>query len=291
MVLRCLISAAAACAQLPLILFTAMLLLPTVLATPVHAAPVLEAIFPLSCRSGGHRTVTVSGQDLTGVQQLVFSLPEVTAKHIEADRFEISVAADSRPQDCDVWCVVAGNISNPRRFVISGPSVAAETGDNNSREQAQILPLPGAVDGRFEKTAEVDWFGFEVQQEVSLTLRCRSRSLDGVSIPVLTLFDSAGREIAHSSDQQREPLLHCRLREPGTCHVRISERAYRKAAGSCYRLELLTGPQIAATWPDLIQRTRNPDLTFYGFGLHTPSASGARRAGNHTLLGSLSGAS
>ena len=183
-----------------------------------------------------------------------------------------------------MWCLVAGKISNPRRFVVSGSPTAAEAGNNDSREQAQIIAFPGAVDGRFETKAEVDWFGFEVQDEDSLTLRCRSRSLDAASIPVLTVFDTSGREIAHSSGRQREPLLHCRLSGSGTHYIRISERAYRKAAGSFYRLELLTGPQIAAAWPDLIGGNGHSDLTFYGYGLHTPSISGFRRAGNRLML-------
>ena len=227
MSLRFVNSAAIPCALPPLILFTALLF-----PLPVQAAPVLESIFPLSCRSGGHTTVALSGQELAGAQQLVFSIPEVTAKHIESGGFEITVAADTPPQDCDVWCLVAGKISNPRRFVVSGSPTAAEAGNNDSREQAQIIAFPGAVDGRFETKAEVDWFGFEVQDEDSLTLRCRSRSLDAASIPVLTVFDTSGREIAHSSGRQREPLLHCRLSGSGTHYIRISERAYRKAAGS-----------------------------------------------------------
>jgi len=265
-----------------------LILLSTLLSqSSIQAASVLESVFPLSCRSGEHATVTLSGQQLDGVYALVFSIPEVSAKHIEANTFRISVAADTPPQDCDVWCLMAGRISNPRRFVVSGIPTAAETEDNDSREKAQTVAFPGAVDGRFETEARVDWFKFEVQAESHLTLRCRSRSLDAAVIPVLTVFDASGREIAHSSGRQREPLLHCRLSGRGTHHIRVSERAYRKSAENYYRLELRSGPGIAAVWPDLIGQPPHSELTFYGYELDASAAPEFRRAGGRSMLGRL----
>ncbi|MFT5325643.1 MAG: hypothetical protein ACI8P0_003513 [Planctomycetaceae bacterium] len=255
----------------------------------VGAAPLLDSVFPLSCEAGKSVTVTLAGKELDKAKSLVFSIPEVTATADDAGKFVVSVAADTPPQDCDVWCVADGHVSNPRRFVVSTLPNIAEAGKNDSSAAAQTIPFPGAVDGLLEAAAKFDWFQFESKEGQSLTLSCRSRSLDGSAQPVVTLFSPAGREIAHSTGRRREPLLHRTLSETGTYRVRVSDRAYKTAADSFYRLELLTGPQIVTAWPDLIQRSAvsQTGLTLYGHGLPGKSESLIRLVGSRTSIRKL----
>ncbi|MGZ0166545.1 MAG: hypothetical protein ACKVII_21680 [Planctomycetales bacterium] len=252
----------------------------------VTAAPLLESVFPLSCESGKSVTVTLAGKELDKAKSLVFSIPEVTATADDAGKFVVSVAADTPPQDCDVWCVADGHVSNPRRFVVSTLPNIAEAGKNDSSAAAQTIPFPGAVDGLLEAAAKFDWFQFESKEGQSLTLSCRSRSLDGSAQPVVTLFSPAGREIAHSTGRRREPLLHRTLSETGTWRVRVSDRAYKTAADSFYRLELLTGPRFVAAWPDLIQRSQaaQSELAVYGLNLPGKSEWSFPLAGSRFLL-------
>lgn len=234
------------------------------------AAPLLESIFPLSCEAGKSVTITLAGKELDKATSLVFSIPEVTATAGDAGKFVVSIAADTPPQDCDVWCVVDGRVSNPRRFVISPLPSVAEAGKNDSRDTAQTIPFPGAVDDRLEAAAKFDWFQFEAKRGQALTLSCRSRSLDGSAQPVVTLISPAGQEIAHSTGRRDEPLLHRTLSETGTYRVCVSDRAYKSAPDSFYRLELRTGPQLVATWPDLIQRNQVVQTEQAVYGLKLP---------------------
>lgn len=255
-------------------------------ATSANAAPFLQAIFPLSCEPGKTVTVSLAGKQLEKANALVFSIPEVTAARDDAGRLMVSVAAGTPPQDCDVWCVADGELSNPRRFVVSTLLRVAETGKNHSTDTALAIPFPGAVDGRLEAAARLDWFQFEATGGQSVTLSCRSRSLDGSTQPVVVLFSPTGREIAHSTGRQQEPLLSRKLAETGTYQVRVSDRAYRTATDSFYRLELLAGPQIIAAWPDLIQRMAapKPSLSLYGHELPNDSERSFRIAGSRSHL-------
>jgi len=239
----------------------------------VTAAPLLESVFPLSCEPGKSVTVTLVGKELGKAKSLIFSIPEVTATPDDDGKFVVSVAADTPAQDCDVWCVSDGHVSNPRRFVISALPNIAEAGKNDSSAAAQTIPFPGAVDGLLEAAAKFDWFQFESKEGQTLTLSCRSRSLDGSAQPVVTLFSPAGRELVHSTGRRREPLLYRTLSETGVYRVRVSDRAYKTAADSFYRLELLTGPQIVTAWPDLIQRSQTSPLELVGYGLNLPGKS------------------
>ena len=233
----------------------------------IQAAPLLESVSPLSCQTGGQVTLKLNGKGLEDVDALVFSIPGVTAKQDAGGSFVVSVAEDIEPQDCDIWCLAGGELSNPRRFVISRQPSIAELAGNDTSVTAQRVPIPGAVDGRLEATGSLDWFQFDAEAGQLLTIICRSRSLDGSVVPVVAVFDQNGREIAHSSGRRREPLLHFAVPTTGTYRVRVSDRAYRSAADSFYRLELLAGPQVAAVWPDLVGSKRPAEFKSYGFGL------------------------
>ena len=233
----------------------------------VHAAPLLESVSPLSCQTGGQTKVKLNGKDFEDVDALVFSISDVTAKKDADGSFVVSVGKDVEPQDCDIWCLASGELSNPRRFVISRQPSIAELAGNDTSATAQRVPFPGAVDGRLEATGSLDWFQFDAEVGQLLTISCRSRSLDGSVVPVVAVFDQNGREIAHSSGRRREPLLHFEVPTTGTYRVRVSDRAYRSAVDSFYRLELLSGPQMAAVWPDLMGPKRPARFEWYGFGL------------------------
>jgi hypothetical protein len=248
------------------------------------AAPLLESVFPLSCQIGKQVTVTLAGKELAATDALVFSIPDVTAKRADSGRFIVSVAAEANSQDCDVWCVVDGQLSNPRRFVVTAQPSIDETGKNDDRNSAQTMPFPGAVDGRLESAAKLDWFQFEAKAGQTISLSCRSRTLDGSTKPSIALFDPAGREIGHSTGRRREPLLHRKLTGTGTYLIRVVDSAYRSTSGSFYRLELFSEPVIVAAWPDLVQRKGSTELEFYTFERADAPASLFQLAGSRTLL-------
>ncbi len=189
---------------------------------------------------------------------------------LDDGRFRVSAAEGVAPQDCDVWCLVDGRLSNPRRFVVSNLPTVAEADGNDGRHSAQEVPFPGAVDARLESAARLDWFQFEGRAGQNLILRCRSRSLDGTVEPAVTLFAPSGREIAHSSGRRREPLIIADLPVDGSYGIRVSDRAYRKTDGSFYRLEVEAGPRIHSVFPDLVTAGRRTNVVVYGSGLPSP---------------------
>ncbi len=255
-----------------------------------NAAPLLEALFPFSCEPGQNVTVSLTGKQIENATALIFSIPEVTASLDDKGKLVVAVASGTPPQDCDVWCIVDGEVSNPRRFVISSVTNVAEAGKNDSINSAQAIPFPGAVDGRLEAAAKFDWFQFEAKEEQSVTLSCRSQSLDGSTQPVVTLFSPDGQEIAHSTGRRREPLFHYELDSSGTYRVRISDRAYRAAPNSFYRLELFADTPTVAVWPDLFQHDSSSkhNLSFYRLAMSHDGQPSFRMANSRTFMEKLS---
>ena len=256
-----------------------------------NAAPLLEALFPFSCEPGQKVTVSLTGKQLENAQALIFSIPEVTATLGDKGEIVVSVDAGTPAQDCDVWCTVDGEVSNPRRFVISSVANIAESGKNDSLSSAQAIPFPGAVDGRLDAATKFDWFQFRAKKGQSVTLSCRSQTLDGSALPVVTLFSPDGQEIGHSSGRRREPLLYDKLIATGIYHVRISDRAYRTAPDCFYRLEIFAAPRMVAVWPDLIQRGNSlkPTFSFYGHGAPETGEQSSEFAGSRSVVQKLVG--
>jgi len=251
---------------------------------------VLEALFPFSCEPGQKVTVSLTGKQLQNAQALIFSIPEATGTLEDKGEFVVSVEPGTPVQDCDVWCIVDGKVSNPRRFVISPVTSIAESGKNDSISAAQTIPFPGALDGRLDAATKFDWFQFKAKQGQLITLSCRSQTLDGSTQPVVTLFSPDGQEIAHSSGRRREPLLHYELTKSGTYRLRVSDRAYRTSTDSFYRLELYAAPTIVAAWPDLIQRNSasKHSFSFYRHGVSDAGESSARLANSRSFIATLS---
>lgn len=240
------------------------------LMTPsLYAAPQLGVVFPLSCQIGQETEVQPVGKNLENVTGLIFSCPKISAQPTKGGKFLVRVAADATPQDCDVWCIADGQLSNPRRFVLTRNPSAVELTGNTSSEMAQPIAFPGAVDGRLQAAAEIDWYQFAGQEGDQLSLACRSRTLDGAVEPDVALIGPGGRVLARSDGRRRESLLSLALPVGGMYRVRISDRAYRKSDHGFYRLELSKGPFVVGGFPNLLDRTSASETTLFGFGLES----------------------
>lgn len=256
------------------------------------SAEQLDSLFPFSCQVGQQVTVKLQGEAAENASALIFSDPRITAQRQAGGSFLVTVPADADVADCDVWCISNETLSNPRRFVVSAGPCTAEDSGNDSAEAALLIPLPGAVDGRLEAAAKLDWFRFQGQRDQAVVINCRSLSLDGSVNPAVAVFGPTGRQVAHSSDRRREPLLHLVLPADGEYRIRVSDRAYQKPVHSHYRLALRTGPQTVAAWPDLIQRQSlsSTETTLFALSRSKPTVEAARLSGNSQLLRQVSDA-
>jgi hypothetical protein len=252
------------------------------LAGPRYADPQLTSLFPLSCQCGKDVEVTLAGKEVKNASELLFSVPGISAEAVGNGKFLVRVDETAQARNCDVYCVVGGRLSNPRRFVISSQSCVVEQSGNDTPETAQEIPLPGAVDGRLEAATKYDWYQFEGRSGLNVILICRSRTLDGSVEPIVSLFGPGGRELAHSSGRQREPVMTLTLPENGRYRIRISDKSYRKNDQSFYRLEVLTGPRVFGCFPNVLQKDETRDVTLFGFGLAEPHSG--QQAGNQTAL-------
>lgn len=214
------------------------------------AEPELQSIFPCGCRRGETVEVTLQGKDLKQADHLYFSRAGISAQRIGEAKFKIAVTGEAQPGACDVWAVTPGGMTAPRRFVVGLAPCTIEKEPNDTPEQAQPMSLPGVIDAKLDRAADLDWFSFEGNVGDEVTVTCRSASLDGSVEASLLLVGVDGSELLHGKSYRRDPRLSLRLPQAGTYRVRVCDRAYRKDAFSFYRLELSLGDQPANASPE-----------------------------------------
>lgn len=252
--------------------------------TPLSAAevvPELVAVFPPGCRIGGSVQVSLTGTGLKDATKLVFSRPGIAATRTVDSQFSVQVADTVAAGDCDVWVVTPGGLSNPRRFALGRLAQQNETEPNDTLTRAQAVVAPCTVDGWIDQPVDGDHFRVSFAEGQFVSVECRSLSLDGTVRPTLTLFDPQGTELRHIDGGDVDATLYFMASATGEYTLLVRDRAYRKDAGSFYRLSIITGPRIIAAFPPVLTRGKSADITLYGYEL--PGALPATLASHPAL--------
>jgi hypothetical protein len=250
------------------------------------AEPTLKTIFPCGCQAGRSVEVRVVGGGLEKINALHFSRAGIKADHLGKNKFRITVNAKSKIGMTNVWVTTNEALAGPLRFHVDrfiespknitgiGKSKAedaqeatthfVDTEPNNNSEQAQAVAIDCVIDARLDAAADLDWYRFAGKRGQSLTLACRSHSLDGSADAALTLFGPSGKELLHSDSRQREPVIHCLLPQSGEYRVRVHGRAYQKDDFSFYRLLIHSSSHVVSAFPHLVKAGKN-SLKAIGF--------------------------
>jgi hypothetical protein len=257
---------------------------------PGLPSPRLLVVMPAGGRVGTTIEVTVTGQDLDDPQGLLFSHPGFRAERVEEAspppnprtpamkratapptiaRFRITIAADVPLGLHDVRLVNAWGVSNPRAFVVGDLDEVGEAEPNNDVDQAQRVALNTAVDGTIAAPTDVDYVVFAGRKGQRVIVSALASSIDSRLLPLLQLYDGAGRlRAADHEYRYTDALLDCTLPADGDYHVRLSEFTYSQGSGEhFYRLSVSTAPWIDAVFPPMVEPGQSATLTVFGRNL------------------------
>jgi hypothetical protein len=234
---------------------------------PVRAeTPDLKQIFPAGGQAGQNVSIEVTGSGLESAR-FIASHPGIRFEQ-EEENWTVQIADDVPPGLHDVVAWSDAGVSGPRRFLVSTLPQVIEEGDNATPETAQELAIPGVVWGKFDRAGDVDCYRFQAEAGASLSIECRTSSVDQQGEPVLTLIDPHGRELLHSPGHQPEPVLHMQLPEAGEYVIQVVERVYRSPGDAhAYRLAVTAGPRLIAAFPRALVRGEENRVTLYGYDL------------------------
>jgi Bacterial pre-peptidase C-terminal domain len=273
---------------LPRAVGAALLLAVAALAAHAQELPVpqLKSVFPAGARQGTSVEVEAAGVNLEATTKLYFSNPGITAELLPLDpkadpkadpktapaHFKVSVAANVPVGDYDVRSIGQAGISNPRVFCVSDCVEVNETEPNDARDKANRVPFNCIVNGRVSPSEDVDWYVFPAKKGQRVIVECRAWRIDSRLDGTLNLYDSEGKELVASQDenirdQKRDPFIDFDVPADGDYYLKFSDFIYNGGADYFYRLSIGTQPYVDFITPTGAKPGTTADVTFYGRNL------------------------
>lgn len=195
----------------------------------ISRGPHIATTYPLGARRGTTTRMELLGNDGGARGEIEVAIPEDAS------------AAFPLPPD-----IVHGQ-ADPVFLQIGDAPEFLEAGTNDSRDEAQAdsFPIPCLLNGRIEAPGDRDYWGLPLESGAAIECTAFAGELGSPLLPVMTVFDPAGKEIARSgsrADPKPDARLRIEASESGVYHIEVSEHfPGRGGAHFGYRL-LVTRP-------------------------------------------------
>lgn len=239
--------------------------------------PVLARVMPVALSPGSRTEVEIVGERLDGLHAILapagLSLVRVLAVDANTARLELEVAPDVSWDEFTFHVLATAGLSNPRLLRIAPWPQRVEEEENNEREKATAIHIPCGVSGWL--TAEDrDWFSFAASAEQQIVFDVAAHRIGSALLPVITLFDQAGRELARSlvraGGVAPDVRLVYRFGQAGTYYLRLHDLSYQGAEFAAYHLVVGEVPYAGAMFPLGGRRGTRVELVFSGGSLVEP---------------------
>jgi hypothetical protein len=124
------------------------------------------------------------------------------------------------------------------RVLASQITEALEQEPNDTPAGANKVSLSAAINGRFEKLKDRDWFEFSLSKKQRLTFKAQTRSLGSPCDVAMQLHDADGKKLAQSNvSSGDEGTLTHNFTEPGKYRLLIEEATSASGPLMNYRIE------------------------------------------------------
>ena len=206
--------------------------------------PFIGSIFPLGCPAGGERRVYV----------------DAWGSHVS--RMKINPHSNT-PGEIESNVIGRGErISNEVLYQVNDLPTAYEKEANDEPKQAQHIRLPRMIDGRIEKSGDLDLYRFSGKQGEEVVAEVIARRLNSPLDGLLRLIDEDGNVLAWNDDYEykqgflhtgmgvlthhADPYLRTTLPRDGNYYVQVSDTQCHGGQEYTYRLRI-SPPQYDAT--------------------------------------------
>ena len=208
-------------------------------------APRLLTTMPMGGQAGTSFEVTVTGQNIDGARELLFSDPRITAKpkageagKPEVTTFVVTVDADAPIGVHEARLLSRLGVSSSRAFSISGLAEVTRTKPNTSLDNALELK-PNSICNAVMSPRAVDFYTFQAAKGKRYVVECAARGIDSKLNPVLIIADSKGRDLVAD---RRGGLLDFKAPADGKYYVKVHGLTFQGGPEHFYRLSMLEEP-------------------------------------------------
>ncbi|MDE0690231.1 MAG: hypothetical protein OXI61_18885 [Candidatus Poribacteria bacterium] len=134
--------------------------------------PYLETIFPLGGQRSTENTVTVTGANLEMVESIQVSIGAETPAGEQSLRVQTP----------------SGLATNSHPFAIGNWGEMVETEPNNTTGNANAVMTPITLNGKIDKSGDIDYFSFEIEEPQLLVFEVEANKLSSNLDALLTLY-------------------------------------------------------------------------------------------------------
>ncbi|WP_406696225.1 PPC domain-containing protein [Singulisphaera sp. Ch08] len=208
-------------------------------------APRLLTMLPMGGEAGTSFEVTITGENIDGENELLFSHPKITAKpkvsdagKAVANTFVVTIAADAPQGVHDARVLSRLGISSSRAFSVSGLPEATRGKPNTSLATAWELK-PNSICNAVMTSRSVDFYAFQAAKGKRFAVECAARGIDSKLNPVLIIADDKGRDLLAD---RRGGLLDFKAPADGNYFVKVHDLTFQGGPTHFYRLAFLEEP-------------------------------------------------
>jgi len=247
---------------------------------PAPQAPTLTTPVTLPVKSGAAVDVVLTGTNLDSPTAILLSCPGKATIVPEAKdakpnpaavKVKFELPAETPIGLHTVRVATKQGISNFRPILVDDLPVIDETATNRTKDTAQDVPAPGAVNARTDAEAS-DFFKVKVAAGQRLTFEVLARRLGSPLDPIVVLHDAKTKRELPDQYADDTPGLQsdCRLthtfKDAGEVLVEVRDTTYRGGGDFFYRLRIGDFPAPITAFPLAVQRGVESKVAFAGPG-------------------------
>ncbi|MEZ6121851.1 MAG: PPC domain-containing protein [Planctomycetaceae bacterium] len=215
------------------------------LGVPVNAqsvclpVPRLLTMLPMGAQAGTSVDVTIGGDFLEDIEELLFSHPGITAVP-KADaaglpmsgQFVVTIAADCPPGLHEARTISRLGVSSSRVFTVGTLPETLREAANTSLETATAVNV-NSVCNAVMTQQNVDFYRFDAKKDQRIIIDCAATGIDSKLKAVLIVADAAGNDL---QVQRRGGAIDFTVPEDGGYVVKVHDLTFKGGSPYFYRL-------------------------------------------------------
>jgi hypothetical protein len=208
-------------------------------------APRLLITMPMGGKVGSQVEITITGENLDGADELIFSDPRITAApkldaagKPEANKYLVTIAADCPMNLYEARMMTRLGISSSRVFSVGSLDELVRSKPNTSLSAAMDLPMSSVCNASTSPRA-IDYYVFTGKKGQRVAIECAAKGIDSKLTPVLVLGDAEGRDLMV---ERQGGVLDFTIEEDGKYSIKIHDLTYNGGPTHFYRLALRDVP-------------------------------------------------
>lgn len=208
-------------------------------------APRLLTVTPMGGQVGTSVEVTITGESIEDVSQLLFSTPKITAKaktaadgKVEPNKFVVTIAPDAPCGVHDARVMTRLGISSARAFSVGTMTEVVRAKPNNSLETALELN-PNSVCNAVMTKRAIDFYSFAATKGKRVVVDCAAVGIDSKLTPVLIVSDATGRDLVAN---RIDGVVDFTPPADGKYVIKVHGLTFQGGPEHFYRLALMDAP-------------------------------------------------